>query len=78
MHAFIQGYVTWHFCDARSRMCEVYERVGDSPHELKFRHYYEAAMKAGSIDIQDWTAPTAMANGFKQSSHPADLVKDGS
>ncbi|KAL2672951.1 hypothetical protein Neosp_013669 [[Neocosmospora] mangrovei] len=54
IHAFIHGYVTWHFCDERFRFKEAYERCGDSPEELKFRQYYEKAMAIGTIDFKEW------------------------
>lgn len=54
IRAFVQGYVTWHFCDERFRMREVYERCDDSSDGLKFRHYYEKAMAVGTIDFEEW------------------------
>ncbi|KAJ4172961.1 hypothetical protein NW754_003167 [Fusarium falciforme] len=54
IHAFILGYVTWHFCDERFRFKEAYERCGDSPEELKFRKYYEKAMAIGTIGFKEW------------------------
>lgn len=57
LKAFVQGYVTWHLCDKRYRINEVYERAGDSPAGVKFRHYYEEAKKVGSVDLGDWAVP---------------------
>lgn len=54
IRAFTHGYVTWHFCDERYRMREVYERCDDSPDGLKFRQYYDKAMEVGSIDFREW------------------------
>ena len=54
IHHFVHGYVTWHFCDERFRMREVYERSGKSPDGMKFRQYYESATKVGSIDFKEW------------------------
>lgn len=51
IHAFVQGYVTFHFCDERYRMREVYERSGETHHGTRFRHYYEAATKVGLINL---------------------------
>jgi trichodiene synthase len=67
IHAFVQGYVTWHFCDPRFRMREVYERSGETPHGTKFRYYYEAAMKVGSIDVEEWAMLMVATNGFGES-----------
>lgn len=54
IHHFVHGYITWHFCDERFRMREVYELAGTSPNEVKFREYYESAAKVGTIDFQEW------------------------
>lgn len=61
LEAFVQGYVTWHFCDGRYRMNEIYERSGDSPAGIKFRHYYEEAQKVGGIDLEEWAVPSISA-----------------
>lgn len=55
--AFVHGYVTFHFCDPRYRMKEFYERCGDGPVALKFRHYYEEARRVGYIDPGEWAIP---------------------
>lgn len=68
IHAFVQGYVTFHFCDERYRIREVYERSGETPHETRFRHYYEAATRVGLIDFEEWAGSTATLNSFKESS----------
>ncbi|KAL2010759.1 hypothetical protein VTN00DRAFT_6566 [Thermoascus crustaceus] len=67
VQAFVHGYVTWHFCNQRYRMHEVYKRSGDSPVGVKFRQYYEEAMKVGAIDFKEWAVPPAMTNTFKES-----------
>lgn len=67
IHAFVQGYVTFHFCDERYRMREVYERSGETHHGTRFRHYYEAATRAGWIDFGKWAGSTATLNSFKES-----------
>lgn len=61
LQAFVQGYVTWHLCDKRYRMNEVYERSGDSPIEVKFRQYYEEARRVGGIDQREWAVPPVSA-----------------
>ena len=58
LQAFVQGYVTWHLCDDRYRMNEVYERSGDSPVATKFRHYYEEARSVGKIAQGEWGVPS--------------------
>lgn len=58
LDAFVQGYVTWHLCDNRYRLSEIYERSGDSPTEVKFRQYYEEARKVGYIDKEEWAVPS--------------------
>lgn len=57
LEAFVQGYVTWHLCDKRYRMNEVYEHSGDSPVGVKFRRYYEEARRVGGIDQGEWAEP---------------------
>lgn len=54
IHGFVHGYVTWHFCDERYRMREIYELSGTSPNGMKFREYYESATKVGRIDFKEW------------------------
>lgn len=57
---FMHGYITWHLCDRRDRMAEVYEflRDDDDAVSVKFRQYYEEAYKIGWIDPAEWTGPT--------------------
>jgi trichodiene synthase len=62
IHAFIHGYITWHFVDLRYRLREVYENVNsgrfaeDSVKE-KFCKYYEKAFKTGWVDLDLWALP---------------------
>lgn len=58
LEAFLHGYVTWHFCDIRYRIQEVYERTSDSPADSKFRHYYEHARSMGEVESDEWTVPS--------------------
>ena len=58
LEAFVQGYVTWHLCDRRYRIEEVYERAGDSPIDSKFRQYYEHARSVGEIECKEWAVPS--------------------
>lgn len=57
VRGFFQGYLTWHLTNDRYRLNEVYERCGDSPNEVKFRHYYEEAIKVRDIDRKEWATP---------------------
>ncbi len=70
VEAFFQGYVTWHLCDDRYRMNDIYERCGDSPAAVKFCHYYEEARRVGSVDKEEWATPsvTVLAEQAKRSS----------
>lgn len=57
IQAFVQGYVTFHFCDQRYRMHEVYDRCGEVQQTYlgsRFREYYEAATSVGLVDFGEW------------------------
>lgn len=58
VNTFIQGYVTWHLCDERYRLDELYERGKDTPAGMKFRGYQEKARKVGVVDSNTWARPT--------------------
>lgn len=60
IQAFIHGYTTFHLCDRRYRMQEAYDRAGTTFAEAKFCKYYEAAIHAGSIDLEEWWSITAL------------------
>ena len=66
LHAFVQGYVTWHFSDARYRMRELYERAGEKPDGPKFRKYFEGAMKAMPFDVGEWSEPMPMTEELRE------------
>ena len=53
--AFTMGYITWHLCDGRYRMREIYDRLGDGPIDEKFRVYYEYADQSAGVDLAEWT-----------------------
>lgn len=58
LRVFIHGYVTWHCCDLRYRMREVYDRrdeVGDAG--AQFDQYFEKALSVGWVDPEDWICP---------------------
>lgn len=57
IRTFIHGYVTWHFCDLRYRLREVYDSAGDGPDGAKFRQYFERALTVGWVDLHEWTLP---------------------
>lgn len=54
INAFVQGYCTWHFCDTRFRMEEVFKKAESVPYGEQFRRYYQHAMSIGSPRIEDW------------------------
>lgn len=56
VQGFLHGYVTWHFCDQRFRMADVYLLASglDSTEATRFCEYYEAIMRVGGSDINDW------------------------
>jgi trichodiene synthase len=59
IESFMHGYVTWHLCDKRYRLPEIYAEVtGDSEVEVKFRKYCEQAYAVGSIEPTEWAYPS--------------------
>nr|UWK21989.1 trichodiene synthase [Trichoderma margaretense] len=56
--SFIQGYITWHLCDDRYRLVEVYEAAGDDPVAQKFKKYAESARRVGAIDPARYCVPS--------------------
>jgi trichodiene synthase len=59
---FMHGYVTWHLCDDRYRISEIYKQVdGGSEVDCKFRRYYEEANKVGRVEASEWAVPIATA-----------------
>lgn len=55
IRSFIHGYVTWHICDLRYRMYEVYDREGLGDWGIRFRGYFDKAMDVGWVDFDEWT-----------------------
>nr|UWK20160.1 trichodiene synthase [Trichoderma cf. fertile] len=55
---FIQGYITWHLCDDRYRLVEVYESAGDDPIAQRFKKYAESARRVGAIDPARYCVPS--------------------
>ncbi|PLB46472.1 trichodiene synthase [Aspergillus steynii IBT 23096] len=68
---FMHGYVTWHLCDQRYRVNEIYEQV-DRKSEVgrKFCRYFEKANKVGRIDPAEWAVPAVA--GFSGSKELPD------
>ncbi|KAJ5240265.1 hypothetical protein N7468_004884 [Penicillium chermesinum] len=59
VHSFVQGYVTWHLCDPRYRMEEVYRQAGQNETAMKFRRFYEKATSIGVVDYRVWASPNS-------------------
>lgn len=55
IRGFIHGYVTWHICDLRYRMREVYDREDLGDWGIRFRNYFDKAMDVGWVDFDEWT-----------------------
>nr|UWK20216.1 trichodiene synthase [Trichoderma stromaticum] len=55
---FIQGYITWHLCDDRYRLIEVYESSGEDPIAQRFKNYVESARRVGVIDSALYCVPS--------------------
>lgn len=55
---FFQGYITWHLCDDRYRLVEVYESVGDDSIAQRFKKYVESARRVGLIDPVKYCRPS--------------------
>ncbi|KAH9990462.1 Trichodiene synthase [Xylariaceae sp. FL0662B] len=72
--AFVHGYVTWHFCDRRFRMGEIYENSSGSTGASRFRRYYEEAMEAGDVGFDAWAIPPPEAAPEKRASEFSSSV----
>lgn len=60
IHGFIHGYVTWHFCELRYRMSEVYHAAAAPELGLegkKFREYQDKAFSVGWVPLEEWSLP---------------------
>ncbi|KAF2140917.1 uncharacterized protein K452DRAFT_272633 [Aplosporella prunicola CBS 121167] len=57
VRAFIHGYVTWHFCELRYRLREIYDNAGNGPVGAKFRQYFEKALDVGWVNLNEWVLP---------------------
>jgi len=63
--SFCQGYVTWHLCDPRYRLSELYKCTGQTEDGAKMRAYLDAGFKVGAVDPSEWAYPSV-----------AELVKE--
>ena len=61
MHASVEGYTTWHFCDARFRMREMCDLVDRTPDGNKYRDYFDIAMQVSSFDVAEWSSVRNLA-----------------
>ena len=64
--SFCQGSVTWHLCDSRYRLKELWDRAGNSPAGLAFRHYQQSAARVGAVDPKEWAFPLVKDLAEKQ------------
>lgn len=59
---FMHGYVTWHLCDARYRMSEVYHKAKTMEGEdaRTFTRFREQAAEVGAVDSAEWVKFTVL------------------
>ncbi|KAL2819599.1 Trichodiene synthase [Aspergillus cavernicola] len=62
IRGFVNGYVTWHICDFRYRLREIYGREDLQESGVKFRDYFDKALGVGWVDIEEWTC---QVDGFE-------------
>lgn len=58
VRGFIHGYVTWHFCELRYRMGEVYRAAAApelGPAGQRFREYMDRAFSVGWVPLEEWS-----------------------
>ncbi|KAK4081234.1 uncharacterized protein Triagg1_2766 [Trichoderma aggressivum f. europaeum] len=55
---FMQGYITWHLCDDRYRLIEIYDSSSDSAIAQRFQKYIESARRVGIIDSARYCVPS--------------------
>nr|ABG73407.1 trichodiene synthase [Stachybotrys echinatus] len=77
IECFMHGYITWHLCDNRYRLKEIYEGTKDIVTEdaIKFRKFYEQAAKVGAIDHAEWAYPS-VAERLENRKVEEQTVKD--
>jgi trichodiene synthase len=57
IRGFIHGYATWHICDFRYRLREIYDREDLQGSGARFREYFDKAIDVGWVDVEEWTCP---------------------
>lgn len=55
--SFCQGYVTWHLCDPRYRLKELWSETDSDSTSKRFRSYQENAAAVGGIVATLWAYP---------------------
>ncbi|GES57929.1 trichodiene synthase [Aspergillus terreus] len=55
IRGFIHGYATWHICDFRYRLREIYDREDLQESGARFREYFDKAIDVGWVDVEEWT-----------------------
>ncbi|KAL2277520.1 hypothetical protein FJTKL_15436 [Diaporthe vaccinii] len=58
IRGFIHGYVTWHFCELRYRMGEVYHAAAAPELGVagkKLREYQDRAFSVGWVPLEEWS-----------------------
>ncbi|CAI7616678.1 unnamed protein product [Penicillium discolor] len=59
LRTFCQGYVTWHLCDPRYRLQQLYSLANESAEvSTKFHSYLQAAKEVGYVDPKGWAYPS--------------------
>lgn len=74
IRGFIHGYVTWHFCELRYRMGEVYHAAAApelGPAGERFREYMDRAFSVGWVPLEEWSLTE------DQRGSPARIEPDG-
>ena len=65
VRTFLEGYVTWHFCDERYRMRELYQKVDETPDGEIFRRYFENTMEAVPMSVKEWSSASMNTDASK-------------
>lgn len=74
LKSFVQGYVTWHLCDARYRLGELNERGKEIATGMKFREYQARARQVGAVDPEKWAVPTVAALAEQAHTAPSSVA----
>ncbi|THY33590.1 hypothetical protein D6D01_02198 [Aureobasidium pullulans] len=57
LDSFMQGYITWHLCDARYRLVEICDKARDTSDAVKFRAYRKQASEVAIVPAESWARP---------------------